>query len=207
MDQDGDTDIVISDRRGALRGCRWLENPGIGSRQDQPWKSHMIGCKGLEVMFMTMADVDGDGVEEAVVSERTGQTVRIYKRTGREALRWTETVIPLPVSQATAKSVEVGDINGDGIPDFVISTNTNGATLDGLYWLDGTRAAEVKESDFQTISGAHPAKYDRVELMDIDEDGDKDVLICEENFGPGSKGLGVVWYENTLNHRKNITDE
>jgi hypothetical protein len=30
----------------------------------------------------------------------------------------------------------------------------------------------------------------------MDKDGDLDVLICEENFGDNSRGLGVVWYEN-----------
>lgn len=198
IDEDGDTDIVITDRRGPLRGCRWLENPGVGARQHKQWKSHEIGPQGLEVMFMTMADLDGDGVEEAVVSERTGQTVRIYKQTDRDGVIWQETVIQLPLSKATAKSVEVGDMNGDGTPDLVISTNTNGEILAGLYWLDGQKIRTAQAGDFQSISGAHNAKYDKVELIDIDEDGDKDVLICEENYGPESQGLGLIWYENTV---------
>ncbi len=49
---------------------------------------------------------------------------------------------------------------------------------------------------FQGISEIHKAKYDKAELVDMDRDGDLDVLICEENYGEGSKGLDVVWYEN-----------
>ena len=30
------------------------------------------------------------------------------------------------------------------------------------------------------------------------DDGDLDVLTCEENFGDNSEGLGVIWYENPL---------
>ena len=75
MDQDGDMDIVITDRYGALRGCRWLENPGPGARQQRAWKSHMIGGAGREVMFMTMADLDGDGVEEVLVAEKSEQRI------------------------------------------------------------------------------------------------------------------------------------
>ncbi len=30
MDGDGDSDVVITDRQGTLRGARWLENPGDG---------------------------------------------------------------------------------------------------------------------------------------------------------------------------------
>jgi hypothetical protein len=37
-----------------------------------------------------------------------------------------------------------------------------------------------------------------MELLDLDGDGDLDVLTCEENYGPDSQGLGVIWYENPI---------
>jgi hypothetical protein len=40
-----------------------------------------------------------------------------------------------------------------------------------------------------SLSGA-----DGVRLTDINND--LDVLTWEENFGPESRGLGVIWYEN-----------
>ena len=150
---------------------------------------------------MSMADVDGDGEEEAVVAERSQQTIRIYKRGNKEGLKWGEQIIELPSFTGNAKSVEVGDLNGDGTNDLIISTNTDQYKKEGLIWLDGNRIDDIKESDFQTISGVHKAKYDKVELLDIDEDGDLDILICEENYGEKSEGLGVVWYENTLNEK------
>ena len=30
--------------------------------------------------------------------------------------------------------------------------------------------------------------YDKVELVFMDQEGDLDVLICEENYGEGSEG-------------------
>ena len=45
MDGDGDTDIVVTDRKHAHRGCRWLENPGKRNKQKKPWQSHIIGGK------------------------------------------------------------------------------------------------------------------------------------------------------------------
>lgn len=198
MDADGDMDILITDRRGPLSGCRWLENPGELDAQRLPWKNHFVGMKGLEVMFMSFADLDDDGVKEAIVGERTGQRIWIFSRKENASLEWKEHRIDLPKSTATVKSVEAGDITGDGIPDLVISTNTNGAEMVGLTWLDGKQLANISSYDFHPVSGVHTAKYDKVELIDIDEDGDLDVLICEENHGPNSEGLGVIWYENRL---------
>jgi len=68
MDGDGDVDIVTSDRMGELRGCRWLENPGYGPAQTKLWKSHLMGAGEEEVLNMTLADLDGDGLEDAVVA-------------------------------------------------------------------------------------------------------------------------------------------
>ncbi len=198
MDNDGDIDIVISDRRGELRGCRWLENPGLGKAQKQPWKNHFIGAEKLEIMFMSMTDLNGDGVEEAVVCERSKQTIKIFTRLDKSGIHWKVKSIQLPASTGSAKSVEIGDINNDGINDLVVSTNTNKDEKNGLIWLNGKTLTEPKESDWQNVAGIIHAKYDKVELIDLDEDGDLDVLICEENNGEHSEGLGVVWYENQV---------
>lgn len=198
MDGDGDTDIVISDRYGKLQACRWLENPGHVKEQKGAWQSHFIGAKNLEVMFICMADIDGDKEEEAIVCERSKQTIRIYKRTDKQGLDWDEKTIQIPVFTGSAKSIEVGDLNNDGVCDLILSTNTNGIETNGLIWLNGKKINQAEEMDWQVISGAHNSKYDKVELIDIDKDGDLDILVCEENYGENSTGLGVVWYENTL---------
>jgi hypothetical protein len=41
------------------------------------------------------------------------------------------------------------------------------------------------------LSGAAGVKFDLLETLDIDGDGDLDVLTCEE-----TENLGVIWYEN-----------
>ena len=44
------------------------------------------------------------------------------------------------------------------------------------------------------ISGAPGIKFDLVRLLDLDGDGDLDVLTNEEQ--EARTGLGVMWYEN-----------
>jgi hypothetical protein len=196
MDNDGDTDIVITDRRGLMQGCRWLENPGTVETQKQPWENHFIGAENLEVMFMCLADINKDGIEDAIICENKHQTIRIYERQNASGNNWNEQIINIPDITGSAKSIEVGDINNDEVPDFVLSTETLGKVRFGLIWLDGRKIKNAKEIDWQKISGFHNAKYDKIQLMDLDNDGDLDVLTCEENFGENSEGLGVIWYEN-----------
>lgn len=198
MNGDGNMDIVISDRRGALRGCRWLENPGLGEEQKKPWKNHDIGGQNVQVMFMTMSDIDDDGMEEVLVTDYDTHHIYIYKRQNDAGTEWSEKIYAISEETGTGKSVEVGDVNGDGIPDLVLSTNTHDKNIIGLGWIDGKTLNGSNVLHLQPISKMDNYKYDRVRLLDVDQDGDLDVLICEENNGEGSRGLGVVWYENPL---------
>jgi hypothetical protein len=55
--------------------------------------------------------------------------------------------------------------------------------------LDKTPMEKTRKT--HPISGPLGIKFDLVKLIDLDGDGDLDVLTCEE-----SENLGVIWYEN-----------
>jgi len=196
MDGDGDLDILTSDRKGSMRACRWLENAGPGEAQAKPWPNHFIGCRDKEVMFLTVADIDDDGLQDVLVAanaEKAGQIV-ILRRLDPTGDLWKQYIIPYPDGTGTAKAVAVGDIDGNGTKDVVFSCeNAKGAKL-GVVWL--SRRKGVFEGDWQAhdVSGPAGIKYDLLELLDLDADGDLDVLACEEQ--EGGKGMGVFWYEN-----------
>ncbi|OHB74671.1 MAG: hypothetical protein A2Z25_09330 [Planctomycetes bacterium RBG_16_55_9] len=196
MDADGDLDILTSDRKGPMRGCRWLENPGVTEDQKKSWPNHFIGCRDREVMFLTLADIDDDGLQDVLVaanSEKASQIV-ILRRLDARGQRWEPYLIPYPEQTGTAKAVIVGDINGDGRKDIVLSCENARAPKSGVMWL--SRNDGVFEGSWQAhdISGPKGIKYDRLELLDLDRDGDPDVLACEES--EAGKGLGLFWYEN-----------
>lgn len=199
MDGDGDLDIVTSDRRGNLRGVRWVENPGPGDDIHKSWKNHAFGALNLEVMFMDLADLDGDGLEDALVTEYTNQKIICLRRLDASGLNWEEYEIDLPKISGRAKSVRVGDIDQDGKPDIVHSANTmKDKNREGILWFSRDEKSNGFSWVHHTASGPVGYKFDRIELIDLDGDGDLDVLTCEENYGENSNGLGVIWYENPL---------
>lgn len=61
----------------------------------------------------------------------------------------------------------------------------------GAFYLDYNDSRGVWEGI--DIAGLTGTKFDRIELIDMDGDGDLDILTCEE-----SEGLGVFWFENPL---------
>jgi len=198
MDNDGDLDIITSDRMsGVLKGVRWLENPGQGPDQKQEWSNHFMGAWNREVMFMEMGDLDGDGLVDALVTEYTNQKILYLRRLDKTGLKWEEYEIEIPDNSGRAKAVRIGDIDGNGKPDIVHTANTLGVESKvGIIWGSAKNQATDPIWEWHHISGPEGYKFDRIELLDMDGDGDLDVLTCEENYGADSKGLGVLWYEN-----------
>ena len=148
---------------------------------------------------MDMADLDGDGLEDAIATEYTNQRIIFFRKLDKKGSNWKEYTINLPAKAGRTKAVSVGDINGDSKPDIVFSSNTlESPDKVGLIWLSYKNQPTDSDWECHELSGPVGYKFDRMELIDLDGDGDLDVLTCEENFGKDSKGLGVIWYENPL---------
>ena len=194
MDGDGDLDILTSDRKkGPMQGCRWLENPGVGQAQKDKWPNHFIGCRDKEVMFLTVDDIDEDGLQDVLVAVKAGEII-ILRRLDAGGRSWKEHVIPYPENTGTAKAVVVADIDKDGRKDIIFSCEGAKAPKSGVMWLSRRKGVFDGEWIAHDISGPKGIKYDRMELLDVDADGDLDILACEER--ESGRGLGMFWYEN-----------
>lgn len=181
INQDGHADLLYSDRKGKQRGVYWIDFSG-DPRSQTP---KLIGGANHEVMFLDAADLDQDGQRD-VVCATYGETILWFRR--REAAPVFEQIeIPMPASTGTGKSVRVADVNLDGQNDLVISCG-NAGKKHGVMWMQKREGEWVA----QPISGLQEGiKFDLLQLIDLDGDGDQDVLTCEER-----DNLGVIWYEN-----------
>jgi len=191
MDDDDDADIIVSDRKGDNRGVLWLDNPGPQTAANgATWKEHRIGPGDREVMFLTLCDLDGDSRRDVVCAVR-GRGITFYRSTGDAEAPWQVHEIQMPDNCGTGKGTAVCDVDGDGRKDVIFSCESASGGKSGVRWLS------YKQSPFESvwqdheISGPEGVKFDRIELLDLDADGDMDVLTCEER-----DNLGVIWYEN-----------
>ena len=192
MNMDGETDIVFTDRKGDLRGLRWMENPGKGALHEE-WTHHLLGIRDGEPMFM---DYFESGKKEKVLNFVVPVVLHGWEHFEKKDGLWISQKIEFPDFVGDrAKSVTIGDINQDGFLDLT-------ATFSQALGKSGVIAMmnfQTDSSYFIDISGEEGVKYDFILLKDMDGDGDLDIITSEETAADGSKkGLGVIWYENPI---------
>ncbi|MEQ1859215.1 MAG: VCBS repeat-containing protein [Chthoniobacteraceae bacterium] len=187
VDGDGDSDAAFTDRKGARSGVFWLENPGAAANAtNAPWKEHAIGALGREVMFADIGDVNGDGLADVAAATKPASIFLFLRRAGGA---WEERVIQLDGTNiGDAKAVKIADVNLDGLPDLLFTCENAKGKLEGIVWLEQRAGAPWRQ---RTLGGPDGLKYDLMQTLDLDGDGDLDVITCEER-----DGLGVIWYEN-----------
>src|SRR5688500_10558097 len=172
VDIDGDLDLLVSDRKGAgnlssKKGTWWYE-------QDSTWVSHHVAHIAGEVGFLAPF---GSGIVD-------GNKTATWTRT----FAGVRTVIPYPADVGDDHSVTVADIDLDGEVDLVMTYALT--TTSGVVWLKGPGWSR------QEISGVLGHKYDNSLAIDMDGDGDLDVVTSEggDTADTLTDDLGVVWF-------------
>jgi hypothetical protein len=211
VDGDQDLDILYSDRKGDQSGIYWLENTGFDSHDDSlkpltsVWKRHLIGGLGQEVMFLALAHQpnaqrpgsgpgSGTRVRQIWAAVKPNHIQRFTAVASQQ--QWPAEIIEVAPADrvGTAKAVAVGDLDADGSDELVFSCEGAVPPKSGVVYLKQDPRTDAWS--LHDVSGPEGIKFDLVELIDLDLDGDLDILTCEERHA--GRGLGVIWYANPL---------
>lgn len=183
VDLDGDLDLAVA------VGEHYHNGPDLSLVYEND------GAGGFELIWTTetprhsfdvaWADFDGDGdLDLAFANAGTPHTV--YENLG--GALGTSPSWEAPGTAFEGNSLDVGDLDGDGLPDLVVTDNIQ-KTGDGLAraWCGAERTLCWTSDDGQRYQSA-------VSLEDVDGDGDLDIALG--SWGQTSLGDAVRIYQN-----------
>lgn len=225
LDQDGDYDFVVGnadwDTPDHEDAIFWYENPGTESAAFRdPWPKHTI-IKS-QMFFaknqIDVGDLNKDGKKD-IVAQTDNYIYYMERQDGKNEWK-THKILKPELTRWVTRPIKLADLNNDGKLDIVGMTIHNyGYTprdIASVFWMEyegDTPGADnwdthvIKYSD-GVFSGYRfqGEKWDHMRFIDLDEDGDLDILgNCEEYYDPDRNTiLGVVWFENpTIDRPKN----
>jgi hypothetical protein len=173
LDGDGDADVVTSRAPGAA-SIAW--NDGSGSFPISPLEGQVYVAGTTRVL--RVADVDGDGREDLVTAEDSGNSVAVTRQLGGGAFE-------VPLAEPVASQMiptGAAHVDGDGILDLVGWQNDRAFVQLGLP--GGHFAPAVT-----TITGVVPYDVSWLVNADVDGDGRSDLVGRFEVYGTSTYGF------------------
>jgi hypothetical protein len=128
-------------------------------------------------IIVELGDLNGDGVPDLVFSDGCGD-VSVMLGNGDGSFQLQQLVFSTNYFQWVA-SIDLGDLNGDGVPDLVIGNGTS----DSVSVLIGNGDGSFQPSQRLEFSGG---AYSVSALRDINRDSNLDILLSNGYLFPGN---------------------
>jgi hypothetical protein len=166
FDDDGFPDLAGANGETQPSHVLYLWGDGTGGFTAQ----QVVGPQGF---IGAVGDVNGDGVTDLIVPDRTNEVSVSLGRHDRD--------YPAPVSLAPIEAglVSTGDVNGDGLPDILIAGNPD-------FGIPGTIFLNNGKGGFVQAGTVSPYAF---QLADVNGDGLADLIgvqVTELMIWPGT---------------------
>jgi hypothetical protein len=211
VDNDGDLDLVVvnyidfsftnnplcGDAKRKLRGychpdsyhgqpVQLFRNQGNGTFEDASQAAGLAGIAGPG-LALSFGDLDNDGWQDFYVANDNRPNFLLHNKgngTFEDISVLSGTAMGEPGHPEAGMGVDMGDYDGDGLLDIVVTNyelETNGLyrNLGGGTFIDSRSPAGIAEPSLLFLAFG-------VAFADFDQDGDIDLVIADGNINPNA---------------------
>jgi len=200
VDNDGDLDLLLVDGGSSAHsvGAHWLENPWPESPAVR-WKQNFITLTGRLPVCARLITSPNNRSQKLLLGfceeEERNHLVFLTNVMKNDKSVWLPALYPLTRVRGRLSDVLGADLDRDGFSDVVVSFSKIQEDAAHLLWLKKPSEMEAGLWNQRVISASGGPGVDRLRVVDMDQDGDLDVVGVE---APGV----LVWYENPVMHAR-----
>ena len=137
-------------------------------------------------MATAVGDIDGDGRLDVVITNQTTSTISVFRNTSSPGTISFDPVMTIPCGVVTAAHLAIGDLDGDGKPEVVLTNDTKivilkNNSVPGTIQLDSATSVDVSQAT-------------DVAINDFDGDGKADIVVP---YWGGRTSSGLLFLLNT----------
>lgn len=170
-DVDGDSDLDVIAALEADENRLYL-NDGSGKLT---WKKDIFKAAKHDSEHVRVADFDGDGQLDVLFVAEDDQTHEYYLGNGDSSFRDVSDRLP---GMSEGNGLDVGDVNGDGLPDIVVGNS--GAAGQNFLWInDPARPGFFIDRTLESLPQVNDATQS-IKLADLNADGHLDMVVGNE---------------------------
>ncbi|MEM1214947.1 MAG: VCBS repeat-containing protein, partial [Bacteroidota bacterium] len=190
LNNDGFPDILygLNDNSNLRNTVLWRES--TGAAQFKPFDFVTVG--GGDFGKPVVADMDQDGHLDYVIGSGDAEALVWFRKEGDG---FSPARLIARRSNYDPLSIAVADLNGDGFPDIMAGSIQDGFSSDVdfcVYYNNNGNGTFTAGEPFQTFYSWQR----KMELIDMDYDGDLDFFYVNAGPGTGSPQALVGWVRN-----------